>query len=306
MGKFFALARWPNLLFIIVTQVLFYFIFFPLAYEVRETDIQKIHLQPQVFYLISIASLLIAAAGYIINDYFDIEIDLINKPSKVIVGKAISKVTAVSLYLILSVSGLLLSGLVSYRLKNPWILPANLVAVLLLYYYSTTFKKKYLVGNVVISLLTAWVILVLPLAEYQAGRYVDSHNRLLTYALLYASFAFVATMIREVVKDVEDSEGDKQFGCTTLPIVSGLRVSKVFTTVLSLALAGLVSILIIYIPIRGQWLAALYSTAFILIPLAIFLKHQKKAVKTSDFHKLSALLKGIMLSGILTMLFFLI
>src|ERR1043165_9574636 len=137
------------------------------------------------------------------------------------------------LRILFSLAGFIISLYVGYKLGNFYIPFFNFVAIAALFFYSTTLKKRLLIGNVLISLLTAWVIIVVAIAEYKyqypkpipAGDYATP--RLLKLSFLYAGFAFIISLIREVVKDMEDMEGDSKYGCRTIPVVWGVPVAKV-------------------------------------------------------------------------------
>ncbi|HEV8081210.1 MAG TPA: geranylgeranylglycerol-phosphate geranylgeranyltransferase [Chitinophagaceae bacterium] len=301
---FLKLIRWPNIIFIGLTQCLFFYCILPFVYK----GMQQISLSTNTFYLLVTASLCIAAAGYIINDYFDINIDLINKPGKLIIEKYIKRRWAIVLHLCLSFIGFLISCYVGYKLRNIYIPFFNLLSIVSLWFYSTTFKKKLLIGNVVISLLTAWVILVITVAEYKLNRTVGVNTfvlpRLLKVSFLYAGFAFIISLIREVVKDMEDIQGDVKYGCETMPIVWGIPVSKVFAAVWLVVLTGGVAILQFYVLQLGWWLSAIYCILLIIIPLVWILQQLYKAQVASDFSKLSKAIKIVMLTGIISMIFF--
>jgi 4-hydroxybenzoate polyprenyltransferase len=306
IGAFFRLIRWPNLIFIVLTQVLFRYIILPFVYLEAHPGYEGIKLSEKLFYLLVFASVCIAAAGYIINDYFDENIDQVNKLDKVIVGKFIKRRSAILLHAVLSLVGLLLSLYIGYRLRNPLIPFFNFIAIVLLVVYSSTFKKKLLIGNVIISLLTAWTILVLTLAEY---RFRISPNdivwhRLLKVTFIYAGFAFIISLIREVIKDMEDMEGDLRYGCKTMPIVWGIPVAKVFVAVWIIVLTLMLIAIQVYVVQLGWWLSALYSFAFIILPLIWVLKKLYQVTAAADFHRLSSVIKLIMLAGILSMIFF--
>lgn len=306
MASILRLIRWPNLLFILITQCLFYFVFVRAGYTAGGLAAVDIHLGFQPFLLLCSASVLIAAGGYIINDYYDVAIDLINKPHAVIVSRTISRRAAFALYAGFSIVGIVVSGWAALLLQNAWILVCNFAAVLLLLLYSTTLKRKLLIGNILISLLTAWVIFVLVIAAYRHDNvYLPSWNFLIRCAAVYGVFAWLISLIREVVKDMEDVAGDKKLGCTTMPVVWGMAVSRRFAGFMMLLLAGLVSILMFFLFEADYVSAGIYSFFFITFPLIISVRKLYAAKEPHDFHKLSALIKGIMMTGILSMLFFL-
>jgi 4-hydroxybenzoate polyprenyltransferase len=306
MAAFFRLIRWPNLLFIVLTQMLFRYFILPFVYLNPHAGYEGIKLSENLFYLLVTASVCIAAAGYIINDYFDVNIDQVNKSSRVIIGKFINRRAAILLHAFLSFIGLLLSAYIGYKLHNILIPVFNFIAINILWFYSSTFKKKILIGNVLISILTAWVILVLTLAEYRFR--ISPHDivwqRLLKLSFIYAGFAFIISLVREVIKDMEDIEGDLKYGCKTMPIVWGLPVAKVFTAVWIVVLTGLLVAIQIYVIQLGWWISALYSVITIIVPLLWVLKKLYTATTPADFHQLSSAVKIIMLAGIISMVFF--
>jgi 4-hydroxybenzoate polyprenyltransferase len=301
---FFKLVRWPNLVFIILTQFLFYTcVIMPHAVPSAESAIWP----DEFFWLLSIASIFIAAAGYIINDYFDINIDRINKPDKLVVDATINRRWAILLHLILSFLGFAISAYLSWKIQSFLLLVFNTGCIFLLWFYSTTLKKKLLVGNIAISLLTAWVILVLYLAlenNYGVGK-VDKQAllQIFKFAALYAGFAFIISLIREVVKDMEDMEGDARYGCRTMPIAWGVPVAKVFTGVWIFVLVGAVAVLQFYLLRIGWSLSAIYGAVFIMLPLCWVGYKLYQAQQPSHYHKLSTVIKLIMFAGILSMVF---
>jgi 4-hydroxybenzoate polyprenyltransferase len=186
---------------------------------------------------------------------------------------------------------------------------ANMGSILLLWFYSTNFKKQLLVGNVVISLLTAWVILILffskqPLQIKHLLSVGHSEVRFFRLTILYASFAFVISLIREVIKDMEDMEGDRRYGCRTLPIVWGVNAAKLFVAVWLVVLIAALVILQFYVLPMGWWHSALYCLIAIIAPLIWILTQLFKSHTPADFHRLSTVIKFVMLTGILSMVFF--
>lgn len=309
-GAFFKLVRYPNLIFIGITQALFYTLFLflpgvaPGAYQTKLT--------PGSFLMLMTASVFIAAAGYIINDYFDLNIDKVNKPSKIIIERTIRRRSAILWHLALTIAGVLLSFYVGYLIGNSLLGLMNVLCAGLLWVYSTTFKKKLLIGNIIISLLTAWVVLVLYFCELRVTRvfyplndgYQQHITRLFKVAILYSGFAFIISMVREVVKDVEDMQGDERYGCKTLPIMWGVPAAKVFCATLLTVLIAALGIIQFYALQLHWWWSALYCVVFILLPSLYLLYKLYKASTVKDYHLLSTALKLVMLTGILSMLFF--
>ena len=297
---FLKLIRWQNLLFIVLTQVLYDYCIYQTIYGSNSA---------QQLVLIILASVLIAAAGYIINDYFDLNIDQINKPDRVIVNNAVSRRWAIFWHLVFSLLGLFFTVMALPPSLFWYLILANLLSILLLWLYSTNFKKQLLVGNVIISMLTSWVILILffsktPLSVDNIISADHKEIRLFRLTMLYAGFAFIISLIREVLKDMEDRVGDARYGCRTMPIVWGLPASKVFVAVWIIVLAGTLVILQLYVLAYGWWLSIAYCLLAIVAPLLIVLSKLTAAQSQQDFHLLSRYVKGIMFTGILSMLFF--
>ncbi|MHA4810619.1 geranylgeranylglycerol-phosphate geranylgeranyltransferase [Flavitalea flava] len=309
LGAFFQLVRWPNLFFIGLTQSLFYFLILtPGLHHGGWIDNYEVFaFTPVRFYLLSVSSILIAAAGYIINDYFDLNIDRFNKPERLVIDKIIKRRWAIVWHWILSGIGVLLGFYVSWKLRNPIVGLANLGCVVLLWFYSTTFKRKLLIGNVVISLLTAWVILVLYICEFRFGIFRDPvfHQKLsraFKFAVLYGGFAFILSLVREVVKDIEDMGGDSRYGCRTMPIVWGVNPAKVFAGTWLVVLIGSLIVIQFYALQYGWWLILFFCIFLLILPLIWILRKLYEAQISKDYHSLSSLIKGVMLIGILSML----
>lgn len=303
---FLRLIRLLNLLFIAMTQVLFqYAIVQPITRQMPAPVI----LPTYQFILLVLSSVLIAAAGYIINDYFDMNIDLINKPQKLVVEKHIRRRWAILWHMGLSMMGIVISFYLSWKTGAWWLGFANTACVIGLWFYSTTFKKKMLSGNIIISLMTAWVVLVVGSLQWKAGSWgwdeLNAYNlKMIRLTFLYAGFAFIISVIREVIKDMEDLPGDERYGCRTMPIVWGVNASKVFAaTWMVVLIAALVVVQIYVLPFQWWW-PALYCTLLIIAPLVYLLRKLYTAVTPKDFHHISNGLKFVMLTGILSMIFF--
>ena len=184
------------------------------------------------------------------------------------------------------------------------------ICIILLFFYSVNFKKKNLWGNVIVSILTASSIFSLTLFEnnflFNLNISAGSLNsvKLVRITILYAGFAFIISLIREVIKDMEDVDGDSKYGCITMPIAWGINASKVFVAVWLIVLIAVVVLLQFYVLQFGWWFSAAYCVAAIVYPLAVAFKKLFKAQSAKDFHDLSQMIKLVMLTGIVSMIFF--
>lgn len=297
---FFRLVRWPNLVFIIITQSLFYYCFCKAQTPARgSTNV--------LFALLVFSSVTIAAGGYIINDYFDMQIDAVNRPQEMIIDRFIKRRSAILWHWILSAAGMLCSFYVSYRTGIWLIAAANFLCIMSLWIYSVALKRKLLAGNIAVAALTAWVILVVYF--FSGAGLVHFNNdpniaerRLFKFTLLYAGFAFMMTIIREVIKDIEDADGDRQYRCRTMPIVWGVPAAKVFTGVWMVVSIGALLALMVYSMLSSNFLTAIYDLLFVVVPLVVVLRKLYAASIPADYHRLSNLMKLVMLFGILSML----
>lgn len=308
IAAFLRLVRWQNLAFIAVTQVLFYFsLVQPLFSKGIYTQFSSTH-----FLLLITASVFIAAAGYIINDYFDLNIDQVNKPERTVIDKAIKRRWAIVEHILISLAGIILSVYIDLTTRTFWLGISNFTCVMLLFGYSMSLKKKLLIGNILISALTAWVIIVVFLCYYRtfycAGcdtAYYDIYvHRFIRISILYAGFAFIISLIREVVKDLEDMEGDARYGCRTMPIVWGIPASKLFVAVWLVVLISIICVVQVYVMQFGWWWSALYSFLLLIIPLVWVIFKLRAAQSAADYHRLSADIKYVMMAGILSMFIF--
>jgi 4-hydroxybenzoate polyprenyltransferase len=267
------LTRFGNLVIIGITQ------YFTAAFLVDRSTLDDGRL-----FLLSVSTVLIAAAGYIINDYYDVKIDYINKPERVVIGKNIPRRYAILFHVVLSGIGIIIGLLLSWRIAA-----LNVLSAFLLWLYSNNLKRLPFIGNFSVAFLTGLSVWIVDLL-YRHGS---------ALIVIYASFAFFMTLVREIIKDMEDLKGDNTFGCRTLPIVWGLRRTK-FAIYFILAVFALTVILI------NQFYKALpleYFLIFLFIPLLILLYRLIRADTTRDFAALSTFCKIIMLLGILSMAF---
>ena len=304
LTHFLRLVRWPNLVFILLAESLFHFCIYKPLYPTA------ILTADYPFYFIVATSICIAAAGYIINDYFDVNIDQVNKPKSVVVGAYISRRWVIFWHLVLSMAGVYLSLIVFPFQQYLHIHFSNLATILILWFYSTNFKRNFLIGNVVIAVLTAWTIGVVYFSKFTLIQLANPTHMLPTdlkffkLMLLYSSFAFILTLIREALKDMEDMGGDEKFGCKTMPIAWGLQTTKVYIAVWLMVLILVLAIIQLYAIPFGWWIPITYCILAIIVPLVYVLSHLKQAYTSADFNRLSNLIKFAMLMGILSMGFF--
>jgi 4-hydroxybenzoate polyprenyltransferase len=225
-----------------------------------------------------------------------------------VVDKFIHRRWAIVWHFILSAVGILLTALAVPVLEMWYLIVANLGCVVLLWLYSTRFKKTLLIGNIVISVLTAWAILIIFFSKFPLENAIgaDSTRQLkfFRFAFLYAGFAFITSLIREAIKDMEDIRGDEKYGCRTMPIAWGVNATKVYVAVWMVVLIVMLLIIQVYILQFRWWWPVAYTISTILIPLVLVFKKLYKASTEQDYHQLSTRVKLVMLAGILSMIFF--
>ncbi len=240
-------------------------------------------LDPTLF-LLSLSTLFIAAAGYIINDYYDVKIDVINKPKRVVIDRVLKRRVAIVSHTLLNIGGILIGADLSIKIGI-----VNFVAAFLLWLYSNQLKRLPFIGNFTIALLTGLTLAVLAI-YYQT-------NQPLIY--IFATYAFFITLVREILKDIEDMRGDSSFGCRTLPIVWGIRRTKYFLFfLLALFIAVLFTLCGLLLTPRVG-----YFFIVLMVPISWLIIRLVRADRLKEFGALSQLCKFIMLLGILSMIF---
>jgi 4-hydroxybenzoate polyprenyltransferase len=233
-------------------------------------------------YLIVFSTIIITAAGYMINDYYDVKIDYVNRPDEVVVGKGIKRRMVIFLHTFLNLTGVGLGFVVAPRIGI-----INFIAAFLLWLYSNRLKRKPFVGNLTVALLTG-------LAIYLIGFY---YQKSLLLVLTYAIFAFYLNLIREIIKDIEDRHGDRKHGCRTLPIVIGFRKTK--DVIFLIAICFVSTILIITFEINKPYLFYYFGGLGIFYMYFMYKIYQ--ADRKDHFTKLSMFAKILMLVGTMSM-----
>ncbi|WP_276367250.1 geranylgeranylglycerol-phosphate geranylgeranyltransferase [Chryseolinea sp. H1M3-3] len=267
------LTRFGNLIIIALTQ------YFTAGFLIAMHTLNDFKL-----FLLSLSTVSIAAGGYVINDYYDVKIDYINKPERVVIGKSITRRYAILFHIILSAFGIVLGFYLSWQIAA-----VNILSVFLLWLYSNSLKRLPFIGNLTVAFLTGLSVIVVDI-------FYRTNNSLV---IIYALFAFFMTLVREIIKDMEDLRGDNSFGCKTLPIIWGIRKTKILLYILLVLFAAIVILL-------NQLYRALpfkYHLIFLFVPLLWLLYRLILADMKKDFTRLSIFCKVIMMLGILSMAF---
>lgn len=282
------------------------------------------------FFLLILSTVCIAAAGYLINDYFDVAADAINKPKQNLIGSTFSQTMALKMYGVLNGIGVLLGFYLAHQIGHFSLGFLHVVIVILLWFYSTHFKKQPLIGNIVVAGLLALVVLIVLLYENELHFYLffqtkiwwqewltgksipleatdaDLKQLLVNYILGYALFAFLLNFIREIIKDLEDMRGDAQMGYHTLPLFWSIEAAKFIAVLTTVATMYFILSFQAQQYQLGQHFTVLAAIVCVQLPLGYLiwtLRIWEQTNKT-DYSKLSKLLKIVMLAGLLYLGYF--
>lgn len=295
--NYLRLVRYKNLLIIIATMLV-------IRYALIATYM-PLQLSLTGFFLLVLATVCIAAAGYIINDYFDVNADMMNRPDSVIIGKTIPRRNAMILHWALNIIGCVAGGLVSFGVGRPNYTFIFLFIAGILWFYSTTFSKEPILGNIVVAFMVASVpfievfyetipLLAMPI---DAIRNMNVNlEEILVWSVGYTVFAFLLTFQRELVKDIEDVEGDRTYGRNTLPIAFGYSVARYVT----IGVSFVVILCLIYSEIckLHDFYSLLFINIGLIVPLLMALVIFIKAQSVKEYHTVSLILKLVMLMGL--------
>ncbi len=297
--KYLKLIRYQNLLLLAFMQLLF-------RYGFLKFQNIFLSLNDWQYGLLVLATVLIAAAGYVINDILDQETDYDNDKGNVIVGKLISEKAAYNLYFALNISGVGIGYYLASVIHKPSFAGAFIIVSATLYMYATTLKQMLLIGNIIVALLLSFSVLIIGLFDLLPATYEGNQVEMgVMFSILidYAIFAFIINLIREIVKDMEDVEGDYNNGMSTLPIAIGNgKTSKIA------AVLGVIAILILLWYMNSNlmssklYYAVIYGLILIVAPMIFFVVKIWNAKTKEDFHLLSTVLKWILFFGILSIL----
>jgi len=304
MTPFFQLIRYKNLLFLAFIQLsMQQLIISPLlqkyGFEYISPDLSLL--------LLIIATVCIAAAGYVINDYFDIKIDRINKPEKQIVGSIITKQQAMLLHQVLSGIGIVSGLVLAYGLRSFTLAFLFIVVPGLLWFYSASYKRQFLTGNLIVALLAGLSVLVVGIAAVADlnHTYADLVFQTTIPAEIYtwiggfALFSFLLTLVRELVKDMQDVEGDREMECRTVAIVWGENRTKILIySLVVLIMLLLIGVSKYFLPFENS-LSFRYILFGLILPLFAFCFLLFKAKNTEALKAAASFVKFVMLLGVL-------
>jgi len=300
MTSFLNLIRWKNLLLIALAQIL-------IKYALIEPfEVVRFTLNDFGFGLLVLATLCVAAAGNVINDIYDVDTDLVNKPGKVIIGRSITEKSGFNIYIIFTVIGVGLGFYLSNLVGRSGFSAIFVIISALLYIYATYLKQTLLVGNITISFLVAMSLIIVGLFELLPVITQQNQETQLTFFKIifdYSIFAFMVNLLREMVKDIEDINGDYKAEMKTLPILIGReRALKVVFAVSLIPLFAVTYYIITYL--YTHYIAVGYFLIFIIAPLLYFTIKSFSAETKKEIGFLSLLLKLIMLFGVLSLLLY--
>jgi 4-hydroxybenzoate polyprenyltransferase len=307
MGKvliYLRLFRWPNLLVLALAQCLFRF-----AVILPASGVHGPGMSHFLFALLVVSTAGIAAAGYAINDYFDLRIDRINKPGRIILGRMLGRRNAIVAHQLLNAVSVFLGLYVAMRLDSWAVALVFLCCPALLWLYSIRLKRQLLSGNLAVALLSAISVGLVWLAEYQGMARIAELPRALLgemsrMALFYGLLAFLLTLIREVLKDMEDRKGDSCAGCRTLPVVLGLKGAKISVTSLLLLLILCLAVFQADFMETGNRVMVFFLAGLVQLPALAIVPALWREERAEGFGRLQKVVKGIMAAGVLSMLLY--
>lgn len=301
------IIRLPNLLILAYTLYLVRYFLFP---YVVVSENYNFALSDNIFALLVLSTILIAAAGYIINDFYDEQADAINKPKKIQLNQLLPEKTITLIYYAVNIIALLIAFYVANKINAYRLVSIHLICIILLWLYSAQYKHKLLIGNIMISLLCALSIFTVWIFEFyaikQSAQLVDIHLHKLNIALWgFILFSFILTLMREIIKDIEDIPGDTEAESHTLPIIAGIKMSKIIVSIMAMVcIFVLIYAQFQYKDIFSKWLHP-YIIAAIELPLLFFLYiMHPKYNQAQQFHFWSRWLKIVMFTGISAIWFF--
>jgi len=296
---FIKLIRLDNLLVIVLTMFL---VRYGMVEAILYSHTPSVQLQLSLFdfSLLVVSTILIAAAGYIINDYFDVKTDKINKPEKLYIDHGVKRRVAMLAHMQFNLIGFMLGAYVAYKAGNVFLSFIPFASTTLLWFYSTHFKKQLLVGNVVVSALSAMIPLQVLLFERPLIENIENLTFLYATVICFATFAFLLTMAREIIKDMEDFKGDFETGGKTMPVVWGIKASKAVTSIFVSNAMLLLVFIFFKLYNKDFLLLAIYLFVCVFLPCAWLLFKLYRSHSKAEYGSLSLFVKFIMVTGVLS------
>ncbi len=299
------LLRIGNLAFLaILLYVMEKWVAFPLLHQQKFPEL----LPWWVLTLLIISVVCVAAGGYVINDYFDVKIDRINRPDDLVVTRVISRDAAMRLFQVLTAVGIVAGLAVAWWARSWNLLFIYVVIPGLLWFYSSSYKRMLLIGNLIVAFISALVPLLIAMVNadhlrflyHESLAYTPIVGQLYVWLGGFALFCMLLTLSREVVKDMEDVEGDRELECRTMPIVWGEKVSKIVVTIVLLATIALIAYLAWFVlPFPMEW--ATFTGRFIIfgqmVPMLCVLVLLWSARSKRELHTVQQVLKFVMFLG---------
>ncbi len=312
LNNIFKIIRWKNLVILSLSQIFIKFFFI-------DFFIQKDQLLNANFVILLIVTILIAASGYIINDIYDYNLDQINKPEKVVLGKFLKSRDAIKIYMLFNSLAIVLSFFLCIKIEQEIYILVFLLIIYCLWLYSKKLKKYKIIGNILIAFFISLSILNVPLFSYKN---ILSDDRFFVFLIIsiFSVLAFLINVKREIVKDIEDIEGDKMHKVKSLPIIFGTKKSKIVIIIIGIILMFAISSIITFqililrsdllLDVGGNqfsnpqiWGANYISTVYMFIILIMFFYIELlilNATSKTNFTKVSKLLKFLMLLSLLS------
>lgn len=308
MFSIFKLIRWQNLLF---SALVVWLMDKMVAVPLLDRALFGEQLPWWMLCMLMFSVLMIAAGGYAINDYFDVKIDQINRPDRLLVTRDISKHQAMLVHQLMTIVGIVV-GLVLAWLTRSWSLALVFIFVPgLMWFYSSTYKRQFIVGNLIVSFAAALVPFTVAMANtaYMNRLY---GNEIMQYAVVrkelyvwigcFGLFAFLTTLVREIIKDLQDRIGDRELECHTMPILLGEFWTKCIITLFILLLAAVACVVVFrLLPFSHEWnsMPVRYLIFGLILPLCCELYLIWSARIPSDYRFAQGLMKFVMFIGVM-------
>ena len=315
MKAFLKLIRIQNLIIIAGTQYLMrWAIIHPLlrhsygfgGEEIKQLIGFDLQFNEFYFFLLVLSTIFLTAAGYVINDYFDTKTDILNRPGTVVVGKTIRRRDAIILHTVFNILGVGLGFFIACKINMFFLGFIFILVAGLLWFYSTTYKRQFLLGNLVVAILTGLVpfmviLFEIPLLNLAYGHVLiqtnASFNILVAWVGGFSFFAFLTTLTREIIKDMEDFEGDRAYGRKTIPVVIGLNNTKFVIVLLTFVI--ITCLVLVYVKYLTDLITLIYLMITLIFPYLFIIFRIMKADSGRDYHFASSLYKITMLLGVL-------